>query len=111
MNTMKISARLRTALEANLGELVLNAIQSHIEDVNTQQFDPRADWEITAVLELSEMAHRLDTYAEGLDTTNPLKIETMRLSKAIMTNFTAVYDVAMERLNPQPCPYAAMLNG
>lgn len=111
MNTLHMTAQLRTEIRRELGTIVLSAIQDHILDVNTQQFDPKANWETYSILELSELAHRLDALAEGLDATNPLKIETMRLSKAIMTNFTAVYDVAMERLNPQPCPYAGYLKG
>ena len=101
MNTLHISARLRVALKANLGEIVLHAIQSHIYDINTDQFDARANWETLSILELSEMAHRLEAYAHQLETINPLKLEATRLAKAIMTNFTAVYDVAMERLAVQ----------
>ena len=101
MTYYTISAQLRSNIRTSLGRTVLVAIQDHLYHKALDYFDPRADWDITDVLEMSELAHRLRAYAEGLDSTNCLKIETMRLAKTIWNDFAAMYKVAMRRANPQ----------
>lgn len=99
-NTMiyqTLSARLRTDIKADLGATVLNAIQDHLYHKALDYFDPAAHWDVTEVLELSELAHRLRDFASGLDTTNPMKIEAMRVAKTIWNDFAAVYKIAMKR--------------
>lgn len=83
MNYHTISARLRSELRTDMGRPALVAIQDHLYHKALGYFDPAAHWDVTDMLELSELAHRLRTYAEGLKSTNPLKIETMRLAKII----------------------------
>lgn len=101
MNTMTpISALLRSEIRATLGRLVLTAIQDHLYHKALGYFDPRADWQTTDVLELSELAHRLRDAAEKLTSTNPVKMEMMRLAKIIWNDYAEVYKVAMKRANP-----------
>lgn len=99
--TIMMSLRLRSDIRRVLGSHVLVAIQDHVYDKALGYFDPRADWQTTDVLELSELAHRLRDFAQELESTNPMKIEAMRLAKIIWNDFTAVYKVAMKRANPQ----------
>lgn len=101
MTYYMISERLRSEIRTTLGSTVLVAIQDHIYHKNLGYFDPKAHWDTTDMLELSELAHRLRAHAVGLDSTNSLKIETMRLAKTIWNDFAAVYKVAMRRAYPQ----------
>ena len=92
-----VSARLRSEIRYTMGSTVLVAIQDHIYHKNLGYFDAAASWETTEILELSELAHRLRKYAEGLDSTDQTKMEAMRLAKTIWNDFAAVYKVAMKR--------------
>lgn len=107
MNHHTISAPLRSELRADMGRPALVAIQDHLYHKALGYFDPAAVIDTTAMLELSELAHRLRDHAEGLASTNPLKIETMRLAKIIWNDFAAMYKIAMRR-NQVANPYAAV---
>ncbi len=97
MTYQPISALMRSEIRRTMGSVTLNALQDHIYHKALDYFDPAASWETTEVLELSELAHRLRAYAEGLVSTNPTKMEAMRLAKTIWNDFAAVYKVAMKR--------------
>ncbi len=97
MTYQRLSAQMRSEIRATLGSAVLNAVQEHLYHKALDYFDPAARWETTVILELSELAHRLRGYAETLDSTNPTKIEAMRMAKAIWNDFAAVYKIAMKR--------------
>ena len=97
MNYQRLSAELRSEIRSKLGSKALSAVQDHLYHKTLDYFDPSAHWDVTAVLELSELAHRLRDHATRMDITNPLKFETMRLSKTIWNDFAAVYKIAMKR--------------
>lgn len=105
MTYYTISAQLRSELRTDMGRSVLVAIQDHLYHKALGYFDPSAHWDTTSMLELSELAHRLRDHAEGLTSTNPLKIETMRLAKIIWNDFASMYKIAMRR-NQVANPYA-----
>lgn len=96
-----ISAQLRSEIRYNLGSKALVALQDHIYHKNLGYFDPRASWETTEILELSELSHRLREYAESLDSTSSIKMDAMRLAKTIWNDFADVYKVALRRATPQ----------
>ncbi len=97
---MTMSALLRSEIRASLSRVVLSAIQDHLYHKALGYFDPKADWQTTDILELSELAHRLRDVAEKLSSTNPVKMEMMRLAKTIWNDYAEVYKVAMKRANP-----------
>ena len=98
---ISMSLELRSELRFQLNKVEREALSDHIYDKNLGYFDPRADWQITDILELSELAHRLRDIAEGMDSIKPLKIELMRLAKIICDDFDNVYQVAMKRMAPR----------
>lgn len=100
--TMTMSLRLRSELRMKLSRIEITAIQDHMYDKALNYFDPRADWQITDVLELSELAHRVRDFASNIDSTNPMKFEATRLASIIWNDFAAVYKVAMKRATPAP---------
>lgn len=96
---MTISTTLRSEIRTALGRVILTAIQDHMYHKALGYFDPKADWQTTDILELSELAHRLRAYAETLPSTNPVKMETMRLAKIIWNDFADVYKMAMRGIS------------
>lgn len=97
MTYYRLSAELRSEIRQKLGSKALSAVQDHLYHKALDYFDPAAHWDVTEVLELSELAHRLRAYAESLDVSNPLKFETTRLAKTVWNDFAAVYKIAMKR--------------
>lgn len=97
MTYQRLSAELRSDIRSQLGSMALSAIQDHLYHKALDYFDPSAHWDVTEVLELSELAHRLRAYAESLSISNPIKFETTRLAKTIWNDFAAVYKIALKR--------------
>lgn len=97
MTYMPMSSMLRSEIRAHLGSIALTAAQEHMYYKALDYFDPRADWQTTDILELSELAHRLRGFAETLKPTHPAKMEATRLAKTIWNDYAEVYKVAMKR--------------
>lgn len=97
MTYQRLSAELRSEIRSSLGSKALSATQDHLYHKALDYFDPSAHWDVTEVLELSELAHRLRAHAESMNITNPMKFETMRLSKTVWNDFAAVYKIAVRR--------------
>lgn len=92
-----LSNALRTEIKLAYGRTTLYAVQEHLYHKALGYFDARADWQITQILEMSEMADRLKKLAASFPAETAHKLEALRIAKIIEDDFHAVHEVAMQR--------------
>ncbi len=98
----RLSARLRSEITDRCGVALVNALQDYLTAKDNGDFDSRRPWQIMEVLELSELAHRLQDLANLFDQQNIVDLELVRLSRDVFADYRRVYDMTMYRTLGQP---------
>lgn len=98
----RLSARLRTEITERCGLALTNALQEYLHKKESGDFDTRRPWQIMEVLELSEMAHRLQDLANLFDRQNIVDLELVRLARDVYADYSRVYEMTMFRSLGQP---------
>ena len=98
----RLSARLRTEITERCGIALTNALQAYLHEKESGKFDMRRPWQIMEVLELSEMAHRLQDLANQFEQQNIVDLELARLSRDVFADYNRVYEMTMFRTMGKP---------